>query len=156
MVGMSSKQISARKPKQLSKNSCKKEKQKLWNAKWQQPNLVFWKFGFSIVIASPAQRGRNDNESKTEIIHMKYKSLNILFIIFQSAAVILLTYTLLFKSIFSSIDSLDAHLQNAGVYNHLAAMIKQALIIRLPNNPDHLLGRALAINVINSMITPEL
>ncbi len=87
---------------------------------------------------------------------VKYSGLNIFLLVVQIISIFVLMYTLLIKSMFTSIDTLNTHLAQASVYNHLSSMIKQEVITHIPNNQHTLLTNAIAISIVNAVVTPEM
>jgi hypothetical protein len=85
-----------------------------------------------------------------------FAGMNIFFIVFEAISIFVLVYTLLIKSIFASIDTLNENLANANVYNHLSTMIKQVVIAHIPDTQHAVLTNAIAVNVVNALVTPEL
>jgi len=77
-------------------------------------------------------------------------------IVIETISIFILVYTLLIKSMFASIDTLNTNLANANVYSHLSTMIKEVVIAHIPNTQHDAITNAIAISVINAVVTPEL
>jgi len=95
-------------------------------------------------------------ESYNKFMKTRYTGLNIFFVVLFALSTFVLMYTLLIKSIFTSIDTLNANLANANVYTHLSTMIKQEVVARIPQNQHAVITNAITVGVVNALVTPEL
>lgn len=86
---------------------------------------------------------------------MKYSRYNIFLTIVHILCLFVLSYTLIVKSIFSSTDSLNNHLKEAGLYTDVSDMVKARISENLNEKfQDKIVERAIAEKVLDAIVTP--
>lgn len=102
---------------------------------------------------------REENQEKRRKINeiiMKYSGYNIFLTIVHILCLLVLSCTLIIKSIFSSTDSINTHLKEAGLYVDVSNMVKARVSENLNQRfEDKIVQRAMAERLLDAIVTPE-